>query len=64
MTEFFLSDEERGISRTLLAANDCGRVQNAPIRGKIPAWWLEEGTPEQIQEWKRQLAIGKVILEK
>ncbi|MBI5150991.1 MAG: hypothetical protein HZA34_00265 [Candidatus Pacebacteria bacterium] len=63
MKDIFLSDSERGIDRTKIAANDCGRLQNAPIRGKIPRWWLEEGTTEQIKEWKRQLEAGEATLE-
>jgi len=32
----FLTDEERGIDPTQMMANDCNRIQNAPIAGAIP----------------------------
>ncbi len=65
---FFLSDEERGIDPTTGMANDCSRFQNAPRRDKqgrlmIPAWWLEEGEPEQITKWREMIANDEAVLE-
>lgn len=65
--ELFLTDEERGIDPTRMAANDCGRIQNAPVRGEIMAWWIEElrdtgENPELLTEWLRQLAAGEAFL--
>ena len=59
----FMSDFERGIDPTNQFPKDCSQYQNAPIVDRIPAWWLEEGTPEQVAEWKRQLESGEAILD-
>ncbi len=66
--EIFLTDEERGITdRTTGMANDCSRIQNAPVRGEIMAWWildLEESgeDPELLAKWKQQIASGEATL--
>jgi len=66
--ELFLSDEERGITdRTTRMANDCFRIQNAPVRGEIMAWWIKEleetgEDPEILAEWKRQIEAGEARL--
>lgn len=43
---------------------DRAELANAPYPGKIPAWWLLEGTPEQIAEWQRMLDTGEATLDR
>lgn len=38
-------------------------LANTPLPGRIPAWWLLEGTPQQITEWQRQLDSGEAVLD-
>ena len=60
-----LSDKERGIDRTIIPANDCNRVQNAPLTNSVPSWWLEEETdPKQLETWIQQIKDGQITVEK
>lgn len=61
--DFFLTADERGIDQTNQPPGDCNLYQNAPIRGRIPQWWLEEGTPEQVASWQDQLDSGEAVIE-
>ncbi|NCN06870.1 MAG: hypothetical protein GW946_03445 [Candidatus Pacebacteria bacterium] len=45
----------------------CSRIQNAPVRGEIMPWWIEDleetgESPEVLAEWRRQLATGEARL--